>query len=341
MKKKIILALVAAAMLLGGFAVIRKYVDNRAANLLKGRELYVYPDTPASEVLDTLALYVKREGSLRRVFGKMEVDRYIKPGHYDLKAGASSAYLARMLNNGWQSPVKLVIAGGLRSKGEIARRISRQMMLDSAEVRAALDSPALLKGYGFDTTTVFALFMPATYDMYWTDSLETILGKQKAAVDAYWTEERLAKARKLGLSRMEATILASIVKGESRLPSDYARIAGVYLNRLHIGMKLQADPTVAYCYGYTLDRILRKHLEVDSPYNTYKHFGLPPGPICVPDKEYLDAVLDPDYGGGNLYFCASPSFDGSHRFARTWQEHQRNAREFQSALTQRRRAASK
>ena len=131
------------------------------------------------------------------------------------------------------------------------------------------------------------------------------------------------------------------MKGESRLPSDYARIAGVYLNRLHIGMKLQADPTVAYCYGYTLDRILRKHLEVDSPYNTYKHFGLPPGPICVPDKEYLDAVLDPDYGGGNLYFCASPSFDGSHRFARTWQEHQRNAREFQSALTQRRRAASK
>lgn len=339
--KKIALALVAAAVLLAIFAVIRKYTDNRAANLLTDRELFIYPTTPPDAVLDSLCTSVKREGSLRRVFRKMEVLSNIKPGHYFVKSGSSSAYIARMLIHGWQSPVKLVIGGGLRSKGEIARRISRQMMLDSASVRSALDSVSLLKAYGYDTLTVFALFMPATYEMYWTDSLEVILDKQKAAQEAYWTAENGAKAKKLGLTPLEVSILASIVKGESRLPADYAKIAGVYLNRLRIGMKLQADPTVAYCYAYSLDRILRKHLEVESPYNTYKYHGLPPGPICVPDKEYLDAVLNPDYGGGNLYFCASPSMDGSHRFAKGWAEHQRNAREFQRALNERRRNASR
>jgi len=132
--------------------------------------------------------------------------------------------------------------------------------------------------------------------------------------------------------------LASIVKGESRYKPELPKIAGVYLNRLNIGMKLQADPTVAFCYDYTLNRILNRHLTIDSPYNTYKYHGLPPGPICVPDREYLEAVLNPDYGGGNIYFCADPSFNGSHRFAKTWAEHKANAIAFQRALTARNKA---
>ena len=137
---------------------------------------------------------------------------------------------------------------------------------------------------------------------------------------------------------MQVSIMASIVSGETLKTFEYPKIAGVYLNRFHKGMKLQADPTVCFCYDYTLDRVLRKHLTIDSPYNTYKYSGLPPAPINVPPKACIDAVLNPD-SHGYIYFCASPSFDGTHRFAVTYSEHMKNAREFQRELTLRRRAA--
>ncbi|MCQ2153914.1 MAG: endolytic transglycosylase MltG, partial [Bacteroidales bacterium] len=140
-------------------------------------------------------------------------------------------------------------------------------------------------------------------------------------------------------TRMEVTTLASIVTGETRIAEDMPKIAGVYLNRLKRGMKLQACPTVAYCFDYKPSRILNKHLQVKSPYNTYIHTGLPPGPICSPSKEALTAVLNPDLGGGTLFFCADPAFNGRHRFARTFAEHSRNAREYQKALANRKRQA--
>lgn len=171
--------------------------------------------------------------------------------------------------------------------------------------------------------------------MYWTATVEDILQKQKDAYDAYWTDERVAKAKKQGLTKEEVSILASIVKGETNYEPEMPSVAGVYLNRLHTGMKLQADPTVAYCLDYSVNRILLKHLEIDSPYNTYMHFGLPPGPIAVPTKACLDAVLDPDRHG-YLYFCANADFSGTHKFAVTYSEHLRNAREFQAALNARR-----
>jgi UPF0755 protein len=171
--------------------------------------------------------------------------------------------------------------------------------------------------------------------MYWTDSIDEIFARQKKAWDAFWTPDNIAKARRQGLSKLEVSILASIVKGESNMPSDYARIAGVYLNRLHKGMKLQADPTVAFLLNYETGRILKKDLRIDSPYNTYVYAGLPPGPINVPGKEYLDAVLNPDTASGYMFFCADPSFDGSHRFAKTYADHLKNARAFQKALNQR------
>ena len=155
--------------------------------------------------------------------------------------------------------------------------------------------------------------------------------------DAFWTDERVSKAKALGLSKEQVSTVASIVAGETRAEQEFAKIAGVYLNRYNIGMRLQADPTVCYCYGYTLNRVLLKHLEVDSPYNTYKYAGLPPGPICTPGKAYLDAVLNPDKHG-YLYFCASASFDGTHNFAVSYDQHLRNAREFQTALNARNKA---
>ena len=242
-----------------------------------------------------------------------------------------------MLRNGWQTPVNLVLSGTMRIKGLIARKIANQMMLDSADVASALNDSSLLSGYGFTPSEVFSLIIPDTYQVYWTASMKDILDKQKAAYDAFWTADNVAKAEAQGLTPKQVSIVASIVKSESNHAPEYSSIAGVYLNRLHQGMRLQADPTVAFCYGYTLNRILLKHLEYDSPYNTYLHEGLPPGPICVPDRPSLEAVLNPDRHG-YLYFCASAAMDGTHKFAATYSEHLRNAREFQRALDARRTA---
>ena len=325
----VLCALFAAAAFFG----CRWLTDNRLPNLTEAAEVYVRPESTVSDVLGQLSGCVRRQGSLERMFRSKKVGEFMQPGHYSFAPGTSSVYVARALNNCWQTPVKLTLSGSLRLRGEIARKISSQMMLDSAEVAGALSDPALLKKFGATPSTFFELFMPDTYEIYWTASMEDILSRNKAACDAFWTAENLEKARAQGLTRRQAVTLASIVKGESRVQSDFSRIAGVYLNRLRRGMKLQADPTVAYCYDYTLNRILKKHLDVDSPYNTYKHAGLPPGPICVPDRAYLEAVLNPSVSEGYLYFCASPSFDGTHRFARTYSEHQKNAREFQRALS--------
>ena len=333
-KKKSVgaLSILAALVVLGGIFAAGWWGDNRAGNPSADVELYVRPGTSAADVLAELGPQMRRPASLERVFRSKQVATYLKPGHYHFGRSASSAFIARSLNNGWQTPVNLTLAGSLRLKGEIARKISSQMLLDSAAVAAALDDKALLASYGFTPTTVFALFIPDTYKIYWTATMEEVLDMQKAAYDAFWTSERDAKARKLGLSRMDVSILASIVKGESNYQPDFAKLAGVYVNRLRRGMRLQSCPTVAFVFDYKKNRILNADLRVDSPYNTYTHDGLPPGPISVPDKAYLDAVLNPSTSEGYLYFCASPSFDGTHRFARSFEEHSRNARDYQRAL---------
>ena len=329
--------LLAALVILGGVFAVGWWGDNRAGNPSAEVDLYVRPGVSASDVLAQLKPQMRRPASLERVFSSKKVADYLKPGHYSFGRSASSAFIARSLNNGWQTPVNLTLAGSLRLKGEIARKISSQMLLDSSSVAAALNDKALLARYGFTPSTVFALFVPDTYKLYWTASMEDILDMQKEAYDDFWTPERDAKARKLGLSRMDVSILASIVKGESNYQPDYAKLAGVYVNRLRRGMRLQSCPTVAFVFDYKKNRILNGDLKVDSPYNTYTHDGLPPGPIAVPDKAYLEAVLNPSTSEGYLYFCASPSFDGTHRFARSFEEHSRNAREYQRALDARKR----
>ena len=315
--------------------------DNKLPNFRKQAEIYVYPDSDANKVLEEIAekAQVRNRASLERCFRAKQVAEYLTPGHYTISPRNPSVYVARMLNNGWQSPVRLSLTGNLRIKGNIAAKIASQLLLDSATVHRALDDERLLAKYGFTPRSVFSLLTPDTYDIYWTASMKDVLDKQKAAWDAYWTAERDSKAKALRLSRQQVSVLASIVKAESNNEAEMPLIAGVYLNRLKIGMPLQADPTVAFCYDYKLNRILLKHLEVDSAYNTYKHTGLPPGPICVPTRAALEAVLNPDFGGtwgaGNLYFCANADFSGTHVFAKTLAEHNRNAQAFQAELTRR------
>ena len=332
--------LTAAMVLLGvlGYSWLR---DNKLPNFRKTAEIYVYPESTADEVLAQIAdkAQVINRKSLERCFAAKQVEQYLTPGHYTVSPGNPSVYVARMLNNGWQTPVRLALTGNLRIKSNIAAKIADQLLLDSAAVFRALSDDRLLAGYGFNSRNVFSLLMPDTYDIYWTASMEDVLDRQKAAWDAFWTPERDARAKALHLSRLQVSVLASIVKGETNYEPEMPRIAGVYLNRLKIGMPLQADPTVAYCFDYKLNRVLNRHLAVDSPYNTYKHAGLPPGPICVPTRAALDAVLDPDFGGnwgaGNLYFCANADFSGTHVFARTLAEHNRNAEAFRAELNRR------
>ena len=333
---KLILLLAALAVIVAVGAIGgRWYGDNRKPNFTGNADLYVYPGMSVSEVLEAIPdSVVSRRGSLKRVMADL-ADEDMKPGHYVVEKGKPSVYVPRMLKAGWQTPVNLSLSGTMRLKEVIARKISRQMLMDSTAVISALNDKELLKSYGFTPDDVFSLIIPDTYQVYWTDSMKEVLDKLKAAYDAFWTSDNLRLAGVQGLSQKEVSIVASIVKAESNHEPEYPSIAGVYLNRLRIGMRLQADPTVAYCFGYTLNRILLRHLEVDSPYNTYLHEGLPPGPICVPDKASLLAVLNPDRHG-YLYFCASAAMDGTHKFAVTLAEHNRNAREFQRALDLRR-----
>lgn len=315
--------------------------DYRIPNFRNRAEIYIYPNTTSEEAIEMIKekAGVFSVRSLERSFRAKEVSRYITPGHYTITRLNTSVYVARMLNNGWQTPVLLSLSGNLRIKSNIAAKISSQMMVDSATVLNALNDDEFLGKYGFTSRNVFSLLMPDTYKILWTASMGEILDKQKAAHDAFWTRDNDAKAMALRLTRNQVSILASIVKGESNNDAEMPKIAGVYLNRLKIGMPLQADPTIAYCYDYTLRRVMADNLRVDSAYNTYTHAGLPPGPICVPTRPALEAVLNPDFGGswgdGNLYFCANPNFSGTHVFAKTLAEHNANAYAFRRELDRR------
>lgn len=315
------------------------YNDNRKTGFAEDYVLYVYPDMPASAVLDSLELGAgaRNMRSLERTFRKMEVETKIKPGRYVIDTDCPNVYVARMLVFGWQTPQNMTLSGTIRTKGRLAQKIAAQMMVDSAAVDSALNDAEFLAGYGFTPENVFAMVIPDTYQMYWTASVKEIFDRLKKEYDSFWTSDRLDAARRQNLSPMQVSVVASIVSGETLKDFEYPRIAGVYLNRYRKGMKLQADPTVCFCFNYELDRVLKKHLTVDSPYNTYKYAGLPPAPINVPPKACIDAVLNPEKHS-YIYFCASPAFDGTHRFAVSYSEHMKNARVFQRELTARRRA---
>ena len=340
-KKKTVLLCVLPALLglllWGGIHFYNLWYDRKAPNFTGVLDLYVYPDMDLPAVRDSLLAsgQVKKARSLERAFRDADT---LRAGHYRIDSTCSSIYVTRMLEKGWQTPVNLTLSGAIRTPAVLSRKIGAQMLVDSAAVAAFVTSDEALARYGVNTQQLFTVIIPDTYQLQWTDPVEDIMDRLVRESNAWWTEERVAAARRQGLTPREAVTLASIVDGETRYVPEQPTIAGVYLNRLHSGMKLQADPTVAYCYDYQLNRILRRHLEVDSPYNTYKYAGLPPGPISCPPKSCIEAVLNP-HSHNYIYFCADPSFNGSHRFAATYDEHLQNARAFQRALTERQRAA--
>lgn len=326
-----------AAVIVGGSLFYRAWYDRKVPNFSENLELYVYPWMEPATVCDSLVASGKvlKPKSLKRVFKDVET---LQVGHYTIDTGCTSMYVSRMLQKGWQTPVNLTLSGSIRTPGALARKIGSQMLADSSELAAFMASDDSLRKYDVDTKQLFTLIIPDTYQLLWTSSVREIFDRLAKEHDAWWTPDRRKAAEAQGLTLKEVSALASIVDGETRYVPEQPTIAGVYLNRLRTGMKLQADPTVAFCFDYKLNRILKRHLEVDSPYNTYKNYGLPPGPISCPPKSCLEAVLYPQ-SHNYLYFCADPSFNGSHRFAASYTEHLANARAFQTALTARQRAS--
>lgn len=296
--------------------------------------LYVYPDAGYGTLTDSLLPKLRHRWAFGVYARHIDLERTFKPGHYRLREDMSVISVARMLKLGMQTPVRVTV-NNVRIPAQLAAKLSAQIAADSSRVMEALTSRELAAEVGFDSVTLFSMFIPDTYEFYWTVSPEDLVRRMRREYDAFWTAERDAKRGRSGLSRLETMTLASIVYEETRKTDEMPRIAGVYVNRLKRGIPLQADPTVKYAMqDFGLRRILYSHLKYPSPYNTYVNKGLPPSPIAMPSKAAIDAVLDferHDY----IFFCARPTFDGYHNFARTLPEHNANARAYSRELDKR------
>lgn len=262
-------------------------------------------------------------------FGKQ-----IKPGKYEIKDGMSFKSLFRMIQLGEQVPVNLVLHD-LRLRQNLASFISHHIEADSNSIMALFNNDSLAQSMGFNRENFYSLFIPNTYSIHWNTDARQLFNRMYQEYNRFWTEERKNLASAHGLSPNQALILASIVSQESNKPSDMVLIAGVYLNRLKLGIRLEADPTVVYAnQDFTIRRVTQKYLVKDSPYNTYKYSGLPPGPITMPSRQAIDAVLNSPHTDF-MYFCAKDDFSGYHAFAVTRTQHLENARKFHEAMNAR------
>ncbi len=264
----------------------------------------------------------------------MHYPEKMKTGRYAVVKGMNNTVLIKSLLRAHQEPVHLTF-NNIRTTDELAGRLSDQMMFTKEDLLTLLQDSSYCDSLGFTTETIKALFIPNTYEVYWNLSAPKLVQRMLREYNAFWTDERRKRAEQIGLSPVEVSILASIVEEETADPVEYPMVAGLYINRLHIGMPLQADPTVKYAVGdFGLRRILFEHLSIDSPYNTYKYTGLPPGPLRISTIRGLEGVLN--YTKHNyIYMCAKEDFSGHHNFAMTLQEHAKNANRYREALNKR------
>lgn len=262
---------------------------------------------------------------------KLDYPQYIKSGHYVIKDGMSNRSLLNKLRSGSQTPIKFTF-NNIRTIEQFCHCVDEQLKIDSIELSNALTNNSCLKELGYDRYELPALFIPNTYELYWNINAEDFITKMIKEHDRFWNEDRLNKAKSIGLTPNEVSTLASIVDKETTKTSEMPRIAGVYLNRLKNKWLLQADPTLVFALGdFEIKRVLDIHKDVESPYNTYKYVGLPPGPICMPSIAAIDAVLNAEKHK-YFYFCAKDDMSGYHVFARNIREHNINANKYRKAL---------
>jgi UPF0755 protein len=262
---------------------------------------------------------------------RKKLDDNIHPGKYTIRDGMTNIELISLLRSGRQTPVRLTF-NNIRTKENLAERITADIEPDSIEMFGLLCDSAYLKIFGFTTDNILAMFIPNTYEVYWNISAMELMDRMYIEYNKFWNDGRRQKAAEIGLSPVEVSILASIVEKETNRNDEKARMAGVYLNRLQKNWMLQADPTVVFAVGdFTIKRVLNVHKEIDSPYNTYKNYGLPPGPICVPSIASVDGVLNREVHK-YMFFCAKDDFSGYHAFAETHEQHTMNAYKYRKAL---------
>ena len=295
--------------------------------------LYIDDDDNLDSVSMKLEPLVTERGrtAIRTLARHLGYADNVRSGRYALEPGVCAITLFRNLRNGHQEPVRLTIPC-VRTTERLAEELGKKLMITEDDIHLALQDHEVCRKYSLDSTTIISMFIPNTYEVYWNISIDKFLDKMKKESDKFWEGDRMEKAKNLGLSPLEVITLASIVEEETANDGEKPMIAGMYYNRLQQGMPLQADPTVKFALqDFGLRRIYRKQLSTDSPYNTYRNTGLPPGPIRIPSVVGIDAVLNMakhDY----LYMCAKEDFSGTHNFARTYSEHLINAARYSKAL---------
>lgn len=332
MKKKIFIAFIFLAVAVG-VAGMWAYQNFYGSAVAERFIVVLRSDESYDEMVEKVERYIERDLAFEFYAWYIDLDNGIEAGTYTFDKGMTVIDVARTLKFGCDNSVRLVI-NNARTPEALAGKIAAQIDADSVAMLGALRSKALIAEFGFDSAeAMFSIFLPNTYEVYRDVTPEDLVRRLKQESDKFWSDEkRLKGLERSGLTPYEAMVLASIVHEETNAKDEMARVAGVYVNRLHRGMLLQADPTLKYAAGDpTIKRVLNKHKAIDSPYNTYMYLGLPPTPIAMPDMAAIEGVINyekHDY----LYFCARPEMDGRHNFARTLTEHNRNAAAYHRAL---------
>ncbi len=306
-------------------------------NVWLNNEEYASVYIPTASNFDSVKTILYSQGLIvnRRNFewlaGKKKYPENVKPGHYIIAEGMSNDRLINMLRSGEQVPVKLIF-NNISTIQHLAERVSQQIEADSAAIVHLLSDTLVLQQYKVTPATAITIFIPNTYELYWNTTAPQFIDRMYLEYKKFWDNKRQSEADSLNMTIPEVTTLASIVEKETTMDGEKSLIAAVYLNRLRSGWLLQADPTLKYALGDPgIRRILNEHKAIDSPYNTYKYGGLPPGPICIPSISSIDAVLNPD-NNDYMYFCAKEDMSGYHNFSKTLRQHSRNARKYQEAL---------
>ena len=335
--RKFIWSLIGVLFLSGVITASVLYQKIYQPNVSLSYQQEVFIDIPTGASFDEVLQILTDKGviisssSFRWISERKRYTHHIKSGRYLITDGMNNNELVNLLRSGRQTPINVVF-NNLRTKEEFAGKIAQQLELDSLKILEGMLDTSFLNPIGLNAFTVSSLFIPNTYEFYWNTSLTTFLSRMLAEHHHFWNASRKAKAKQLNLTQVEVVTLASIVEKETIKKSEQPVVAGLYLNRLRKGMKLQSDPTVIFALGdFSIKRVLKKDLKYDSPYNTYKYKGLPVGPISIPSIRAIDAVLN--YEKHNyLFMCAKEDFSGFHNFAESALQHYANAAKYRKAL---------
>ncbi len=315
----------------------KSYKDIFKPNVLSEKTLYLPTGSNYQILKDSLKKlnFLRDFPAFEKTAELKNLKNHIHPGKYQFKKGISNNELVNILRSGKQTPVKLTF-NNIRTLNDFAGKVSKFIEPDSTSIILLLNDENFIKQFGFDKKNIIGMFIPNTYEVYWNISAENFIKRMKKEYDHFWTDERKAKAKQLNLTLKEVSTLASIVQAEQAAhPDERPKVAGLYINRLKRGMLLQSDPTLIFANGdFTKKRVLNKDKEIESPYNTYKYAGLPPGPINMPEISSIDAVLN--YLPHNyIFMCAKEDFSGYHNFSTNARQHGIYARKYQQALNKR------